>query len=112
RILNRFSKDIGSIDELLPPVIVDTNWALLSGIGIFILISSSNLLVLIGVVVLLAALLIIRRFYLKASRSIKRLEGITRSPVFSQLASSLDGITTIRSMNIQNLLIKEFDDLQ
>eukprot|EP00096_Caligus_rogercresseyi_P011383 TRINITY_DN4461_c0_g1_i2.p1 TRINITY_DN4461_c0_g1~~TRINITY_DN4461_c0_g1_i2.p1 ORF type:complete len:890 (+),score=159.36 TRINITY_DN4461_c0_g1_i2:173-2842(+) len=26
RILNRFSKDIGSIDELLPPVLIDTNW--------------------------------------------------------------------------------------
>uniref|UniRef100_A0A0K2T7J4 ATP-binding cassette sub-family C member 4 n=1 Tax=Lepeophtheirus salmonis TaxID=72036 RepID=A0A0K2T7J4_LEPSM len=28
RILNRFSKDIGSIDELLPPVLIDTNWVM------------------------------------------------------------------------------------
>ncbi|CAB4055240.1 ABCC4 [Lepeophtheirus salmonis] len=112
RILNRFSKDIGSIDELLPPVVVDTNWAFLSAIGIFFLISSTNPLVLIGVAILLIILITVRRYYLKASRSIKRLEGVTRSPVFSQLASSLDGLTTIRSMKIENMLINEFDDLQ
>ncbi|QQP55983.1 ATP-binding cassette sub-family C member 4, partial [Caligus rogercresseyi] len=107
RILNRFSKDIGSIDELLPPVLIDTNW-----VRIFILISITNPIIVIGIAILLLILLIIRRYYLNASRAVKRLEGITRSPVFSQLSSSLDGLATIRSMKIEEMLVEEFDYLQ
>ena len=33
----------------------------------------------------------LRSFYLQSSRDIKRLEGIARSPVFSQMSISLQG---------------------
>ena len=44
-----------------------------------------------------------------SSRDIKRLEGISRSPVFSQLSTSLQGLTTIRAFNAEPLLRSEFD---
>ena len=55
---------------------------------------------------------ILRRFYLTSSRDIKRLEGIAKSPVFSHIATSMHGITTIRAFSAQNLLREEFDRIQ
>ena len=52
------------------------------------------------------------RFYLTSSRDIKRLEGIAKSPVFSHIATSMHGITTIRAFSAQNLLREEFDRIQ
>ena len=47
-----------------------------------------------------------------SARDIKRLEGIARSPVFSQLSTSLQGLTTIRAFSAQPLLRAEFDRQQ
>ena len=51
----------------------------------------------------------LRNFYMATSRDIKRLEGISRSPVFSQLSTSLQGLTTIRAFKAEPLLRSEFD---
>ena len=51
----------------------------------------------------------LRRFYLQTSRSVKRLEGVTKSPIFSQLSSSLNGLTSIRASKAQEMMIDEFD---
>ena len=53
-----------------------------------------------------------RRFYLKTSRSVKRLEGVTRSPIFNHLGSSLDGLATLRAFNADANMVEEFDALQ
>ena len=55
---------------------------------------------------------ILRRFYLKTSRSVKRLEGVTKSPVFSMLSSSLNGLTSIRAFKAEDMMMNEFDHHQ
>ena len=47
-----------------------------------------------------------------SARDIKRLEGITRSPVFSQLSTSIQGLTIIRAFSAEHLLHSEFDHQQ
>ena len=47
-----------------------------------------------------------------SARDIKRLEGIAKSPVFSQLSTSLHGLTTIRAFSAQPLLRAEFERIQ
>ena len=54
----------------------------------------------------------LRSFYLKSSRAIKRMEGVTKSPVFSHLTSSLQGLTTLRACKAEKILINEFDKQQ
>ena len=54
----------------------------------------------------------LRRFYLRTSRSIKRMEGVTKSPVFNQLSSSLNGLTTIRAFKAEELMVEEFHYIQ
>ena len=43
------------------------------------------------------------------ARSVKRLEGITKSPIFSQLSSTLNGLTSIRAFKAEQMMINEFD---
>uniref|UniRef100_A0A182NL50 Uncharacterized protein n=1 Tax=Anopheles dirus TaxID=7168 RepID=A0A182NL50_9DIPT len=109
RILNRFSKDMGSVDELLPKAMLDATQIILSLCGTLVVTVIVNPLFLIPLAVLGVVFGFVRRIYLKTSKNIKRLEGITRSPVFSHLSASLAGLPTIRAFGAQNELIREFD---
>ncbi|CAB4055245.1 ABCC4 [Lepeophtheirus salmonis] len=112
RILNRFSKDIGSLDDLLPLALSDTSLIFLNAVGMFGLIISTEPKILIPLGAILIILLILRKYYLNASRSVKRLEGITKSPVISQLSTTLNGISTIRASKLENTFSSEFHYLQ
>ncbi len=52
------------------------------------------------------------KLYVNTARKLKRLEGVARSPMFSQLASSLTGLPTIRSYGVEKLFISRFADTQ
>ncbi|MXQ98864.1 hypothetical protein E5288_WYG002117 [Bos mutus] len=51
----------------------------------------------------------LRWYFLETSRDVKRLECTTRSPVFSQLASSLQGLWTIRAYRAEQKFQEVFD---
>uniref|UniRef100_A0A3Q3G2R2 Multidrug resistance-associated protein 4 n=1 Tax=Labrus bergylta TaxID=56723 RepID=A0A3Q3G2R2_9LABR len=112
RILNRFSKDIGYLDSLLPWTFVDFTQVFLQVIGVIAVAAVIIPWILIPVVPLLAVFLILRCYFLKTSRDIKRLESTTRSPVFSHLSSSLQGLSTIRAFKVQQRFQQMFDDYQ
>uniref|UniRef100_A0A1A9WJ69 Multidrug resistance-associated protein lethal(2)03659 n=1 Tax=Glossina brevipalpis TaxID=37001 RepID=A0A1A9WJ69_9MUSC len=112
RILNRFSKDMGQIDEILPSVMIDVIQIFLSLFGIVLVIAVVNPLVLLPTLLLAIIFYNLRTFYLKTSRNVKRLEAITRSPIYSHMATSLTGLSTIRAFGAQRVLISEFDNHQ
>ncbi|XP_044598198.1 probable multidrug resistance-associated protein lethal(2)03659 [Cotesia glomerata] len=112
RILNRFSKDIGAIDELLPMAMIDCIQITLSLVGIIVVICVTNVWLIFPTFLICATFYGLRVVYVSTSRSVKRLEGITRSPVFSHLSATLQGLSTIRSFNAEEILIKEFDNHQ
>lgn len=112
RILNRFSKDMGAIDEQLPNALVDCLQIGLQLIGIIVVVGVVNPWLLLPTFFAGIIFYFIRIFYLRTSRSVKRLEGITRSPVFGHLNASLQGLTTIRAFKAQDILEKEFDSHQ
>ncbi|KAL0281168.1 UNVERIFIED_CONTAM: hypothetical protein PYX00_002233 [Menopon gallinae] len=112
RILNRFSKDMGSLDELLPSAMIDCFQIFMALIGIVIVVAIVLPILLIPTFVVGLIFYLLRIFYLRTSRSVKRLEAVTRSPVFSHLSATLQGLTTIRAFNAENILIKEFDSHQ
>ncbi|XP_050309256.1 ATP-binding cassette sub-family C member 4-like [Anthonomus grandis grandis] len=112
RILNRFSKDIGSVDELLPKAILDAAQLILMSVGSIILITIVNP-VFLGVVAVIGSIsMAFRHVYLKTSKNIKRLEGVMRSPVFTHLNATINGLTTIRAFGAQTILKSEFDKHQ
>nr|XP_019945775.1 PREDICTED: multidrug resistance-associated protein 4 isoform X1 [Paralichthys olivaceus]XP_019945776.1 PREDICTED: multidrug resistance-associated protein 4 isoform X1 [Paralichthys olivaceus]XP_019945777.1 PREDICTED: multidrug resistance-associated protein 4 isoform X1 [Paralichthys olivaceus]XP_019945778.1 PREDICTED: multidrug resistance-associated protein 4 isoform X1 [Paralichthys olivaceus]XP_019945779.1 PREDICTED: multidrug resistance-associated protein 4 isoform X1 [Paralichthys olivac len=112
RILNRFSKDIGYLDSLLPWTFVDFIQVFLQVIGVIVVAAVIIPWILIPIVPLLAVFLILRCYFLRTSRDIKRLESTTRSPVFSHLSSSLQGLSTIRAFKVQQSFQQMFDEYQ
>lgn len=78
RILNRFSKDMGAIDELLPNALIDCLQIGLALIGIIIVIAIVNVWLLLPTAIIGFIFYLIRIFYLSTSRSVKRLEGTSK----------------------------------
>lgn len=78
RILNRFSKDMGQVDEILPAVMMDVAQIFLSLLGIVVVIALVNPLFLVPTLVLAVIFYFLRVFYLKTSRDVKRIEGISK----------------------------------
>ncbi|XP_037318655.1 ATP-binding cassette sub-family C member 4-like isoform X2 [Pungitius pungitius] len=109
RVLNRFSKDIGQLDSNLPWTFVDFIQVFLQILGVICVAVSVIPWIIIPVVPLLFLFFYLRRYFLQTARNVKRLEATTRSPVFSHLSSSLQGLWTIRAFGAEERFQKDFD---
>ncbi|XP_033208086.1 probable multidrug resistance-associated protein lethal(2)03659 [Belonocnema kinseyi] len=112
RIMNRFSKDIGLVDRYLPLSMNDVLEIFLFLVAVMIMTTIVNFWLVIPTVITGFLFYFLKSIYIKTSRSVKRLEGITRSPVFSHLSATLQGLITVRAFKAQELLTKEFDNHQ
>uniref|UniRef100_A0A670I6L0 ATP binding cassette subfamily C member 4 n=1 Tax=Podarcis muralis TaxID=64176 RepID=A0A670I6L0_PODMU len=109
RILNRFSKDIGHLDDLLPLTFLDFVQTLLQICGVVAVAIGVIPWILVPLIPLFILFIFLRRYFLDTSRDIKRLESTTRSPVFSHLSSSLQGLWTIRAFKAEQRFQELFD---
>ncbi|XP_069614144.1 ATP-binding cassette sub-family C member 4 isoform X2 [Ranitomeya imitator] len=112
RILNRFSKDIGHLDDLLPFTFLDFMQVFLQILGVIAVAVAVIPWILIPLIPLVIIFYFLRKYFLETSRDIKRLESTTRSPVFSHLSSSLQGLWTIRAFKAEERFQQLFDAKQ
>ncbi|RLU20387.1 hypothetical protein DMN91_006996 [Ooceraea biroi] len=114
RILNRFSKDAGTMDELLSRVMLESLQTNIVISGILVMEIIINYWMLIPLIILSILFLVIIKFYLRTAQNIKRVEGVTKSPVYSHINSTLNGLPTIRSSgdSIEKMMRNQFDVLQ
>ncbi|OTB05135.1 hypothetical protein M426DRAFT_57371 [Hypoxylon sp. CI-4A] len=99
RILNRFTSDFHSVDTHMAYSLGFAMAACLNLIGVIVagLFVSPIIIVLAFFLLLVSAFFAIR--YLHGARPVKRLESVTKSPVFEQFGSALTGVQTIRSFD-------------
>uniref|UniRef100_A0AC11B080 Uncharacterized protein n=1 Tax=Ovis aries TaxID=9940 RepID=A0AC11B080_SHEEP len=109
RILNRFSKDIGHMDDLLPQIFQDFIQTFLLVIGVMGMMVAVIPWVAILVIPFGIIFFVVQWYFLRTSRDVKRLESAAQSPVFSHLASSLRGLGTIRACKAEHKFQKLFD---
>ncbi|XP_050315625.1 probable multidrug resistance-associated protein lethal(2)03659 isoform X2 [Anthonomus grandis grandis] len=112
RILNRFSHDMNEVDEKLPSTMINCAQNGLSVLFTTIVIATVNPWMCIPTVVISGIFYYLRVVYISTSRDVKRIESITRSPVYTHLAASLQGLTTIRAFGAEEILKTEFDRYQ
>nr|XP_035935991.1 multidrug resistance-associated protein 4 isoform X3 [Halichoerus grypus] len=109
RILNRFSKDIGHMDDLLPLTFLDFFQTFLQVLGVVGVAVAVIPWIAIPLIPLGILFFVLRRYFLETSRDVKRLESTTRSPVFSHLSCSLQGLWTIRAYKTEERFQELFD---
>lgn len=107
QIMNRFSKDIEAIDQEVTPVAVGFIYCTLSILTIIVLVSIITPGFLIAVVFISILYLCIGYLYINASRDLKRLESVKRSPLYQQFGETLTGMVTIRAYGDERRFIRE-----
>nr|XP_039268709.1 multidrug resistance-associated protein 1-like isoform X3 [Styela clava] len=107
RIINRFSKDVDTMDNTLPRCIQMWLTCMFKVFGAIIAISFATPLFIISFVPLIIMYYFIQRFYVATSRQLKRLESISRSPIYSHFGESVTGASTIRAYGLQRSFILE-----
>jgi ABC-type bacteriocin/lantibiotic exporter with double-glycine peptidase domain len=108
RILNRFSRDLDTIEQLLPRAVLDTLHCTLELATLLALIAIFEPIVLVLLSPILAYYYFTQRLFRPTSREAQRLESITRSPILALLAESLGGIDTIRASNLSGIFDVRF----
>ncbi|XP_018309833.1 multidrug resistance-associated protein 1 isoform X3 [Mycetomoellerius zeteki] len=110
RILNRFGKDIDTIDNILPPSIRAWLFCLASVIATLFVISYSTPIFVAVILPIGAIYYFIQRFYVATSRQLKRLESVSRSPIYSHFSESVTGAQIIRAYGVQEQFIHESEN--
>ena len=95
RIVNRFSKDIDTVDSGLPMNIRMWLNCMFSVVATIVVICVSTPV--FGTVIPPLGLLyfFVQRFYIATSRQLKRIESVTRSPIYSHFQESVTGTSVI-----------------
>ncbi|CAM9207978.1 unnamed protein product, partial [Sphacelaria rigidula] len=108
RILNRFTKDTHFMDDMLPMTLFDFLMSFFMVLGSVTLVLAVNPWMSPSLVPAAVYFMHLLNFYTKTSREVKRLEAVARSPVYSQLSETLDGLVTIRAFGVQKEFLTAF----
>ncbi|KFP65523.1 Multidrug resistance-associated protein 1, partial [Cariama cristata] len=106
-LVNRFSKEIDTIDSTIPPIIKMFMGSTFNVIGACIIILLATPIAAVIIPPLGLVYLFVQRFYVATSRQLKRLESVSRSPVYSHFNETLLGVSVIRAFEEQKRFIKQ-----
>ncbi|KAM9715837.1 ATP-binding cassette sub-family C member 3 isoform 4-T4 [Menidia menidia] len=97
RIINRFSKDIYVIDEALPSTVLMFLATFFVSLSTMIVIISSTPIFAVVIAPLALVYVFVQRFYVATSRQLKRLESVSRSPIYSHFSETVTGSSVVRA---------------
>uniref|UniRef100_A0A8C7YTQ9 Uncharacterized protein n=1 Tax=Oryzias sinensis TaxID=183150 RepID=A0A8C7YTQ9_9TELE len=103
RVVNRFAKDIFTIDEAIPQSFRSWLLCLLGVLGtLFVICLNFMQISLID----LSVFVVIQRFYVATSRQLRRLDSVSRSPIYSHFGETVSGLSVIRAYRHQDRFLK------
>lgn len=102
RIMNRFSSDVYRLDEVLARTF-NMLFVNLARSGFTLIVISVGTPAFVALIIPLSAFYYwVQRYYLRTSRELKRLDSVSRSPIYAHFQESLGGISTIRAYRQQD----------
>ncbi|TMW62200.1 hypothetical protein Poli38472_009693 [Pythium oligandrum] len=106
RILNRFSNDLDQVDSNLPQQYQLLFQAATIVVGCLVVCGMASYWIAISYIPIIGIFAITGLYFKRSSREIKRLEGVTRTPVFNLFGETLNGLDTIRAFHMDDKFIK------
>ncbi|KAJ4837826.1 Multidrug resistance-associated protein 1 [Turnera subulata] len=97
RIINRFAKDLGDIDRNVAVFVNMFLGQVSQLLSTFVLIGIVSTMSLWAIMPLLVLFYWAYLYYQSTAREVKRLDSISRSPVYAQFGEALNGLSTIRA---------------
>ncbi|KAL5977121.1 Canalicular multispecific organic anion transporter 1 [Asimina triloba] len=97
RIINRFAKDLGDIDRMVAIMVNMFMGQIAQLLSTFVLIGIVSTASLWAIMPLLILFYTAYLYYQSTAREVKRLDSVTRSPVYAQFSEALNGLSTIRA---------------
>jgi ABC-type multidrug transport system fused ATPase/permease subunit len=107
RIMNRFSRDIGIIDDVLSKQFDDAFSIVMMAVGVVILAVAVNLWLLVVLIPLFMFFSYIVLYYLKTSRELNRMAAIRYSPVYAHIDETIRGLEIIRTSQMEDEFINK-----
>ncbi|KAI8915218.1 P-loop containing nucleoside triphosphate hydrolase protein [Powellomyces hirtus] len=106
RLLNRFTKDIDSVDQRLWGDILTMCISVSQIVGAIVLLAIVSPYMLIAFVPVVTLYFYVLQYYRATFRELKRLDSVLRSPLYAQVSESLTGISTIRAYKAEDRFIQ------
>uniref|UniRef100_A0A8C6A6P8 Multidrug resistance-associated protein 1 n=1 Tax=Marmota marmota marmota TaxID=9994 RepID=A0A8C6A6P8_MARMA len=108
-LVNRFSKELDTVDSMIPQVIKMFMGSLFNVLGACVIILLATPIAAVIIPPLGLLYFLVQRFYVASSRQLKRLESVSRSPVYSHFNETLLGVSVIRAFEEQERFIRQSD---
>uniref|UniRef100_A0A8D0F2B5 Canalicular multispecific organic anion transporter 1 n=1 Tax=Strix occidentalis caurina TaxID=311401 RepID=A0A8D0F2B5_STROC len=107
RIVNRFAKDIFTIDETIPMSFRSWLSCFMAIISTLLMISLATPFFALIIIPLSIIYYFVLRFYVSTSRQLRRLDSVTRSPIYSHFGETVSGLSVIRAYGHQQRFLKQ-----
>ncbi|KAJ3652715.1 hypothetical protein Zmor_018655 [Zophobas morio] len=112
RIINRISNDISTIDEIIPQYMYQGARQVCSVLGVYVVVNAVNYYMILPTLILL----VIFYYYVQAFRPVlnklKRIAATRKSPIYTHVVATIDGLTTIRVSEAQKHSLSKFERYQ
>uniref|UniRef100_A0A8C1PRK6 Uncharacterized protein n=1 Tax=Cyprinus carpio TaxID=7962 RepID=A0A8C1PRK6_CYPCA len=110
RIVNRFAKDIFTVDEMIPMSFRSWILCLLGVLGTLFIICLATPIFTAVIVPMAIVYYFVQRFYVATSRQLRRLDSVSRSPIYSHFGETVSGLSVIRAYGHQKRFLKQNED--
>ncbi|KAG3137207.1 ABC transporter C family member 7, partial [Phytophthora cactorum] len=107
QILNRFSNDLDQMDTMLPQEYQLLLQNVSLALGALAVSAFASYWIALTYIPIFGIFLFIGQYFKKTSSEIKRLEGVTRTPVYNLFSETLSGLATIRAFRMEGNFIKQ-----
>ncbi|CCO26032.1 hypothetical protein BN14_00047 [Rhizoctonia solani AG-1 IB] len=107
RIMNRFSKDVDTIDNVIGDACRMFIGTLVQIIGAVVLISVVQPWFLLAVAIVLLAYYWIAMYYRASAREVKRIDAVLRSSLYAHFGEAIGGISTIHAYQVSSQFKRE-----